>query len=183
MTRPTRAPRFARVAAIMRGLGVLVDGGTWIVPGRILACAYPRRESALAGLARQGVALLVNLHERGHEPSSLERLGLTEVHLPVRDFTAPSPEQVEQAVATLEQAVAASRTVAVHCGAGLGRTGTILACYLVRTGVPAEEAIRQVRSLRPGSIETREQVAAVIAYAKRLRDEGDGAAGDDGAPR
>ena len=47
--------------------------------------------------------------------------------------------------------------VAVHCAAGKGRTGTVLAAYLVTQGMTAGEAIRKVRELRPGSVETYEQ--------------------------
>ena len=101
----------------MRGVGVLVDAGTWILAAKVLACAFPRREAAFAGLAGQGVSLLVNLHERAHEPASLARYGLSQVHVPVRDFTAPTPEQIERAVGALESALAGGRTVAVHCGA------------------------------------------------------------------
>ncbi|HCA46062.1 MAG TPA: protein-tyrosine-phosphatase, partial [Armatimonadetes bacterium] len=49
----------------------------------------------------------------------------------------------------------------VHCMAGLGRTGTMIACYLVSQGMPAEEAIAEVRRARPGSIQTEQQEQAV----------------------
>jgi atypical dual specificity phosphatase len=91
------------------------------------------------------------------------------LHLPVVDFTAPSPEQLEQGVATIVQARAAGQRVAVHCGGGLGRTGTLLACYLVQQGMEAEAAVDRVRAVRPGSVETAEQVTAVCAYAERRR--------------
>lgn len=53
---------------------------------------------------------------------------------------------------------------------GLGRTGTLLACYLVRReGLDAGEAIVRVRRIRPGSVETREQAQAVEAFALRAR--------------
>ena len=164
--------RFGRVTSIMRGIGLLVDAGTWIAPGRLLACAYPRRGAALAGLARQGVSLVINLHEVAHQPARLALHGLDEVHVPVRDFTAPSPAQIERVLEAMAEALAGGQAVAVHCGAGLGRTGTLVACYLVRTGVTPDEAIRQVRTLRPGSVETRDQIEAVTAYAERLQHEG-----------
>ena len=144
----------------------MIDRGAWLEEGHLLGCAYPRRETALAGLAQQGVSVLINLHERAHEPSHLARYGLTEAHLPVADFTPPSPEQRAQGVATIQQGITEGKTVAVHCGGGLGRTGTLLACYLVERGLSGEEAIARVRSVRPGSIETPAQVAAVEAYSE-----------------
>ena len=68
----------------------------------------------------------------------------------------------------MREAVNAGQAVAVHCGAGLGRTGTLVACYLVAGGLSAEEAIAKVRRLRPGSIETLEQEAAVRTFEESL---------------
>ncbi len=155
----------ARVA--LRMLLGLTDRGEWVAPG-VLGCAYPRTERALAALSGQGVRLLVNLHERSHDPARLGRHSLREIHLPVKDFAAPSSRQIERAVDTILGTVAAGQAAAVHCRGGLGRTGTVLACYLASgEGLGAEEAIRHVRALRPGSVETAAQAAAVDAWARR----------------
>jgi atypical dual specificity phosphatase len=59
--------------------------------------------------------------------------------------------------------------VAVHCGAGLGRTGVVLAGYFVAKGMSASNAIAKVRKLRPGSVETDEQAEAVAEFARRRK--------------
>ena len=160
--------RMAQARVGLRMLLGLTDRGGLVAPG-VLGCAYPRTERAMAALSASGVRLLVNLHERPHEEARLRRHGLREVHLPVKDFAAPSPEQVESAVGAIRGALAAGEAAAVHCGGGLGRTGTVLACYLLASGegLGAEEAIGRVRALRPGSVETPAQLAAVRAWAGR----------------
>ena len=65
------------------------------------------------------------------------------------------------------RANAAGMGVAVHCGAGLGRTGVIVACYFVAKEMSAKNAVARVRRLRPGSIETEEQEEAVNEFARR----------------
>ncbi len=145
-----------RIKSLLVRLVLAVDQGTWLEERRVLGCAYPRREAALAGLARQGVSLLINLHERPHDPARLARHSLTELRLPVADFTPPSPVQLDRGVAAIVAAIAAGERVAVHCGAGKGRTGTLLACYLVSQGLDAGAAIAHVRASRgrggiPGS--------------------------------
>ena len=62
--------------------------------------------------------------------------------------------------------------VGVHCAMGCGRTGTILACYLVaREGYSADDAIIETRKRRRGSIETRRQEQAVRDYERSFRGE------------
>jgi atypical dual specificity phosphatase len=138
----------------------------WLEPDRLAACANPAYgEAVVSRLREERIQLLVNLHERADSP----QLEMDSVHLPVPDFTAPTQEQLEQGVATITEALARGQRVAVHCGAGLGRTGTLLACYLVsREGVSPDEAIARVRAARPGSIETDEQEQAIRRYAQRL---------------
>jgi atypical dual specificity phosphatase len=113
--------------------------------------------------------LLINLYERPDPPELLESLGAESLHLPVRNSDPPSQAQLERGVGAIREALATGRRVAVHCGAGLGRTGTLLAAYLVSEGYPAEEAITRIREVRPGSVETLEQEYAVHEFERRTR--------------
>jgi atypical dual specificity phosphatase len=147
-------------------LGIRAGSFTWIVPDHVGAARFPRSEAALRALAERQVTLLVNLHERPVPEARLAAHGLRAVHLPVRDLTPPSVAQLQAGVAAMAEALLAGERVTVHCGAGLGRTGTLLAAWLVSRGRSADAAIAEVRARRPGSVETEAQVEAVRAFAQ-----------------
>ena len=137
------------------------------MPERIGACAYPLNETDWAVLRDRHVEVLINLHTRAHPLQTVQERAVEQVHIPVADLTPPTQDQIDDGLRAIDQAMQRGRRVAVHCGAGMGRTGTLLACYFVKTGLPAEEAIAHVRARRRGSIETAEQEQAVHAYALR----------------
>lgn len=145
---------------------------SWVEEGRLAAMALPGRDHPLDDdlgfLHGQGIRLVVSLTEDPLPPEALERHGLAGLHVPVVDFTAPTLDQLGTFVQATTVSLAALEPVAVHCAGGKGRTGTFLAAWEVSQGKGADEAIAAIRALRPGSIETDEQAAAVRAWADRV---------------
>lgn len=122
----------------------------------------------LAYLRSQGIDLLISLTLSGTDPDIAADYGIEVVHIPVKDFTAPTQFQIRTMVAAVDAARADGRRVGVHCTGGKGRTGTMIASYFVSMGDDGERAIAHIRELRPGSIETASQEQAVINYYESL---------------
>jgi len=136
----------------------------WIVPGMLGGMSLPRRGDILR-LPEQGVTGIISLTEEASDiGTAAHDAGLAWLHLPVEDFHPPSMEQLDDAVSFIRKQIDSGGSVVVHCFAGRGRTGTILAAYLVSTGIPPAEAITRVRSVHPGSIETNEQEYRISEY-------------------
>ena len=122
----------------------------------------------LKALRSQGVDTVISLTFDPPDLALLHKLGFKHHHFPLPDMSAPDMGFIERFVGVLQHELDQGRSVAVHCGAGLGRTGTLLACYFVNEGLSAQEAIQRVRRSRPGSVESHAQEAAVLRYADYL---------------
>lgn len=142
-------------------------GFSWIDKPLLAAMGRPDGLEELVWLRQEGIEIVIALTEDPPRRDWINEAGLLSVHVPVVDMEAPTQPQIDLCVSTILRAHQHNMGVAVHCGAGLGRTGVILACYLVTTDLTAKNAIARVRRLRPGSIETEEQADAVMEFSRR----------------
>jgi protein-tyrosine phosphatase len=91
--------------------------------------------------------------------------GLGVRQAPIADQSVPTLAEARATVAWLQARLAAGGRVVVHCAAGLGRAGTVVACLLRAQGLSAEDAVARVRATRgPRAVETEEQAAFVRAF-------------------
>ena len=125
-------------------------------------------EDDLLFLRRNGIEKIVSLTLDPVNEDELDKFSMEVVHIPVPDGVAPTIAQIEEFNAKAGKWLAEGKGVVVHCGAGYGRSGTMLACYLVGTGSTSGEAIRRVRRFRPQAIETREQEDCIAQYELHL---------------
>lgn len=140
-------------------------GFSWVVKPTLAALAMPETAADYEWLRRHGVEVLVSLTEDPPPRPWVNAAGLMAVHVPIPDLTAPTPRQFDACLDTIQKATDAGMGVAVHCAAGKGRTGSVLAAYFVGQGLTAAAAIDRVRELRPGSVETPDQEEAVERFA------------------
>jgi atypical dual specificity phosphatase len=137
----------------------------WLEVDRLMGGEWPVPH--FDWLASKGISVLVNLTERTYLDDRFQ------IHrIPVGEGSAPDVEQIRQFCNLVERALDTGQRLYVHCVAGCGRTGTMMACYLVyRHRLDPLEALRRVREARPCSVETAAQADAVIEWAVRLQED------------
>ena len=137
---------------------------SWIIEGTLAAAAGPTTNRDITFLKLQEVQAVIRMEE---QTLSTDPWGFEELYEQVRDFNAPDMVQIQRMVKFIEDQIEVwERPIVVTCRAGIGRTGTILACYFVQSGYEPQSAIDYVRQLRPGSIEAKAQEEAIHEFAK-----------------
>ncbi|KAG7220991.1 hypothetical protein INR49_001709 [Caranx melampygus] len=135
----------------------------WIIPGKILAFSSPHSRSKIENgyplhapeayityFRQNGITAVVRLNRKLYDGRRFENAGIQHHDLFFLDGTTPSDLIVRRFLHVCESTAGA---VAVHCKAGLGRTGTLIGCYLMKHyRFTAAEAIAWIRICRPGSI-------------------------------
>ena len=137
----------------------------WTAPGGSPVQAYRDDLRVLSALNVQAVTCLLNIPNA--EPI-YRAIGIHFLCLPIVDGAAPTMQQARKFVCFVDEHQARNEAVAVHCAAGLGRTGTMLAAYLIAKGSTAPVAIQTVRRAQSGTIETRRQVEFLHEFAREV---------------
>lgn len=148
-------------------------GFHWIVPGKLAGCPAPGVTAPIdydmSLLAKTGITKLVTLTEVDLDQNVLQKHGLTNIHLPIFDRESPSINQTHMLLVRMQKFIDAGERLAVHCKAGLGRTGTILAAWLIREGgLSADDAIARLRRINNGYIQSQDQEDFLHSYEADL---------------
>jgi protein-tyrosine phosphatase len=134
---------------------------TWMVPGKILAFSGPvgnplsmehpfTPEDYCPYFKKRMVQAVVRLNKKRYPRTAFTRVGIRHYDLFFPDGSVPSEAIVRSFLEIVETE---PHAVAVHCRAGLGRTGTLIGCYLMKQyRFTAPEAIAYMRVIRPGSV-------------------------------
>jgi atypical dual specificity phosphatase len=146
----------------------------WTIPGQLAGMEKPGSYSDLHDdllyLVQRGVVHVITLTERPLPEGALTRYGLVPYHLPIVDFSVPTLEQAVALCQHVADALSRDESVVMHCLAGLGRTGTLLAAYQIWKGQSAGQAIQAVRRIEPGYIQSNEQEAFLHELELHLAD-------------
>ena len=99
------------------------------------------------------------------EEHDTSREGILYLKIPLIDFQPINPEYIPRAVRWIKEVIS-DNTVLVHCNAGIGRSPSIVVCYLSEIGFGFEEAVRLVKSKRPDALPHRDLRSAIMLAKK-----------------
>lgn len=147
-------------------------GFTWILDGRLAGSPRPglldSYDEDLAWLKARGIHLIVSLTRNPLSPSPL---GFQCLHFPIDDMGVPTPRAAAALCQAIIEILDQGHPVVLHCKAGLGRTGTLLACCLVTLGRSGEEALSEVRRYNPSFVQNQLQEMFILHYESFLAGE------------
>ena len=138
-----------------------IPNSYWVEPGRLAAGEYPgatepsEAATKLRELLKSGVDHFIDLTETTDGLESYSHIAAEEARLlgkttawarhPICDLSVPrTPDQMMSILDAIDNALSRGGTVYVHCWGGVGRTGTVTGCWLVRHGLSGEEALEQI---------------------------------------
>lgn len=147
-------------------------GFLWLKRGQLAGTPMPGvyldMDYDLKALQRVGVTSLITLTEKALDEEKLVPFGMKSYWDPIPDMEAPTVEQGVRLCRKIDELLAQKEAVAVHCRAGMGRTGTVLAAHLVWEGYSALDALETVRSIEPRWVQSPVQIAFLEEFERAL---------------
>ena len=138
---------------------------SWLINDKLAGSGMPTSSAELEWIIKTGVKSVVTMTEEPLPASWIKNIKY--LHVPTEDLSAPDMEKIDNTVDYIHERIKNNEPTMVHCAAGIGRTGTILACYLVKYhDLSTKDAIDKVRKERPGSIQSESQEIAIGLYHK-----------------
>jgi len=140
---------------------------SWLIEEKLAGSGMPTSLDELNWILKQEVKSIVTMTENALPEKLVSVIGY--LHVPTPNLTAPDMEKIDLAVDFIHVNITDNQAVMVHCAAGMGRAGTILACFLVKyEKYSSKEAIKKIRKERPGSIQSEIQELAITFYQKHI---------------
>ncbi len=142
------------------------------VEGRIGLTVLPQSEQDIARLKNEfAVDRLITLIEYKYQATAIwqwaHQARMINEWFAIDDFDVPSDmDAYTELIEGILEALEDGETVAIHCLAGLGRTGMVAASCLVALGREPKEAIKMLREVRRGSVQTKAQEKFVQKFQK-----------------
>ena len=143
------------------------DNFSLLIPEKLAGSAIPTSFEEIKWVLDDGVKSIVTIREEPLDNDWIKNVNY--LHVMSNDMGVPQFDDLTNAVDFIHQRLNDKDPVMVHCLAGLGRTGTILASYLVKyENMSADEAIEKVLEMRPGSIQSYPQEEMIFQFEKSL---------------
>lgn len=141
---------------------------SWVIEGMLAGSGMPTSKEELDWVKENGIKAVLTLTENALPSEWLD--GINYLHVPTVNGSAPEIEKIGRAADFIDENLRNKKATMVHCAAGKGRTGTILAAYMMKfRGMSARDAIESVRNMRPGSVENGSQEIALSVFEKYLK--------------
>jgi atypical dual specificity phosphatase len=140
---------------------------SWIKEGNLAGSGLPLTQEEFRWVVDKGIKSIVTVREVPLPSKWFDGSDVDYLHLMVEDYGAPSMEVMDEAVNYIDKKIRSGKPVMVHCAAGKGRTGAVLAAYMIKKeNLTAEQAIEKIRIMRPGSVQSITQETALSMYEK-----------------
>ena len=144
------------------------DKFSWLIENKLAGSGIPTSINEVEWVIEQGVKSIVTVREEPLDDDWVKDVNYLHVHS--NDMGVPEFADLTYAIDFIHRRITNNEPVMVHCLAGMGRTGTLLACYLVKyQKMSADDAIQKVREERPGSIQSYPQEEIIFQLEKSLQ--------------